>query len=199
MPALKLEVFETDFSSDPPAVSAIDRAELEEQRLESFESGYKAGWDDAVTARSDAETEQRDEVARALQAMSFTFHDARAHVLHALSPLIAEVAARLLPEIAHAALPHLVVEALGPYADIASESPVLIILHPDARHRVETLVGQQPGLPVRYQENPDLSPGQVSLRLGETETRVDLDAALATIRAALDDFFDLAAKESRHG
>lgn len=199
MVPLKLEVFETDHVSSSVSGASINSAELEDQRLEAFESGYKAGWDDAVAARSDAETAQRDEVARALQALSFTFHDARAHVLQALSPLIAEVAARLLPEIAHSALPHLVVEALGPYADIAAEAPVLILVNPEARQRVEALVGQQPGLPIRYQETPELSPGQVSLRLGDTETRVDLDAALATIRTALDDFFDLAAMENRHG
>jgi flagellar biosynthesis/type III secretory pathway protein FliH len=199
MPPLKLEVFETDFAMALGVSTALDRAELEEQRLEAFETGYKAGWDDAVAASSDAESEQREAVARTLQALSFTFHDARAHVLHALSPMIAEVAARLLPEIAHAALPHMVVEALGPYADMASEAPVLILLNPEARHRVEALVGQQPGLPVRYQEAPELGPGQVSLRLGETETRVDLDAALTSIRGALHDFFDLAAKENRHG
>lgn len=199
MAPLKLEVFEANVGASPANTTAVDAAEIEEQRLEAFESGYKAGWDDAVAARSDAEAEQRNEVARALQALSFTFHDARAHVLHALSPLMAEVAARLLPFIAHAALPHLVVEALGPYAEVASEAPVLILLNPEARHRVETLIGTQSGLPVRFQETADLTPGQVNLRLGETETRVDLDAALATIRAALEDFFDLAAKENRHG
>ncbi|MDP2085022.1 MAG: flagellar biosynthesis protein [Gemmobacter sp.] len=199
MAPLKLEVFEANVGASPANTTAVDAAEIEEQRLEAFESGYKAGWDDAVAARSDAEAEQRNEVARALQALSFTFHDARAHVLHALSPLMAEVAARLLPVIAHAALPHLVVEALGPYAEVASEAPVLILLNPEARHRVETLIGTQSGLPVRFQETADLTPGQVNLRLGETETRVDLDAALATIRAALEDFFDLAAKENRHG
>lgn len=199
MAPLKLEVFEANVGASPANTTAVDAAEIEEQRLEAFESGYKAGWDDAVAARSDAEAEQRNEVARALQALSFTFHDARAHVLHALSPLMAEVATRLLPVIAHAALPHLVVEALGPYAEVASEAPVLILLNPEARHRVETLIGTQSGLPVRFQETADLTPGQINLRLGETETRVDLDAALATIRAALEDFFDLAAKENRHG
>jgi len=199
MSPLKLEVFETETRAVTGGDLTIDTAELEDQRLEAFEAGYQAGWDDAVAARSDAETDQRNDVARALQAMSFTFHDARAHVLHALSPLMAEVAARLLPVIAHAALPHLVVEALGPYADVASEAPVQILLNPEARHRVEALIGNQPGLPVQFQETTDLTEGQVSLRLGATETRVDMDAALATIRTALDDFFDLAAKENRHG
>jgi flagellar assembly protein FliH len=193
----RLETFETD----GPLVGAaqVDSAALEEMRLAAFESGYKAGWDDAEAARTDADTQDRAMVAQALQSMSFTFHDARSHVLHALSPLIAEVAARLLPEIAHASLPHLVAEALTPYADLAADAPVLILAAPESSARIAALVGPQPGLPVRIEEAADLSPGQVSLRLGETETRVDLDAALATIRTALDDFFDHAARETRHG
>lgn len=193
----RLETFETD---GPLAGSApVDSAAFEEARLAAFESGYKAGWDDSEAARSDAETQDRAMVAQALQAMSFTFHDARSHVLQALSPLIAEVAARLLPEIAHASLPHLVAEALSPYAELAADAPVLILAAPESSSRIAALLGPQPGLPVRIEEAADLSPGQVSLRLGETETRVDLDAALATIRTALDDFFDHAARETRHG
>lgn len=199
MPRLTLEEFEAESSRVSEAGSSIDATELEELRLAAFETGYKAGWDDAISAGSSAEAEQRNEVARALQALSFTFHDARAHVLQALSPLMAEVAARLLPEIAHAALPHLVVEALAPYAEIASEAPLMVLVNPESRDRVEELIGTRSGLPLRFVETADLGPGQVGLRLGETETRVDLDAALLAIRSALNDFFDLAAKDNNHG
>lgn len=193
----RLETFETDGPLADPVV--VDSAAVEEARLAAFEAGYKAGWDDAEAARSDAQEQDRAMVAQALQAMSFTFHDARSHVLHALSPLMAEVAARLLPEIAHASLPHLVAEALAPYADLAADAPVRILAAPESSARIAALLGPQPVLPVRIEETADLSPGQVSLRLGENETRVDLDAALATIRTALEDFFDHAARETRHG
>jgi flagellar biosynthesis/type III secretory pathway protein FliH len=197
MRRLMLESF--DVEPFAAAAAGADPAAVEEERLAAFESGYKAGWDDAAAAQTDAEAQERAMVAQTLQALSFTFHDARSHVLRALSPLMAEVAARLLPEIAHAALPHLVAEALAPYADLAADAPVLILTAPATTARVASLLGPQPGLPLRIEESPELSPGQVSLQLGETETRVDLDAALATIRTALDDFFDQASRETRHG
>ena len=198
MPAIQLEIFEPE-PDDGDRAQLLNAAELEDVKLAAFESGYKAGWDDACSAQNDAEAEDRAQVARAMQALAFTFHDARGHVLHALSPLIAEVAARLLPEIAHASLPHLVAEALTPYAELATDAPVILTASPASCPRIESLIGPNPGLPVKVVESPDLSPGQVSLRLGETETRVDIDAALATIRTALQDFFDLAAMENRHG
>jgi TPR repeat protein len=198
MPPLRLEVFETE-TPLPGGPAAMDAANLEEARLAAFESGYKAGWDDAVAAQTDSDAEERVRIAQALQALSFTFHDARTHVLHALSPLVAEVAARLLPEIAHAALPPLVAEALAPYAELAADAPVLILAAPETCPRIAGFLGPQQGVPFKVEEAADLLPGQVTLRLGETETRVDLDAALATIRTALDEFFDHAARENRHG
>ena len=198
MPPLRLEEFDAEPGPDSGG-PAPDAAGLEEVRLAAFENGYKAGWDDALAAQQDSESRDRIGVAQAMQALSFTFHDARDHVLQALSPLMAEVAARLLPQIAHAALPHLVAEALAPYAEMAADAPVVILAAPESSARVTALLGPQPGFPVRVEEAADLSPGQVTLRLGDTETRVDLDAALATIRTAFDDFFDLAARERRHG
>lgn len=175
--------------SDPP----------EEQHLASFDAGYRAGWDDAVAADTAQEAEVQAEIARNLQALSFTYHEARSHVLRALAPLIADLAGRLLPEIAQAALPHLVAEALAPYAEVAADAPMEVVLHPSVRARVEGLVGPDAGLPLTFREDAALAPGQIWLALGEAETRIDIDAALATIRTALDDFFTLATKESRHG
>jgi len=199
MPALRLEVFESVTASGSAPMGQVDASELDEARLAAFENGYKAGWDDAVAAQEEAGAQTRDDIARALQALSFTYHEARAHVLHALSPLIAEIAARLLPEIARASLPHLVTEALGPYAEIAAEAPIRLMLNPEVRGRVEALLGPAPGVPLAIVEDPELSPGQVWLALGETETRIDIDAALATIRTALDDFFDLSGKDHPNG
>jgi flagellar biosynthesis/type III secretory pathway protein FliH len=199
MSPLRLEVFEIVADGAAARTGPVDASELDEARLAAFENGYKAGWDDAVAAQEDAGAQMRDDIARALQALSFTYHEARAHVLHALSPLIAEIAARLLPEIAHASLPHLVTEALGPYAEIAAEAPIRLMLNPEARGRVEALLGPTPGVPLTIVEDPELSPGQVWLALGDTETRVDIDAALATIRTALDDFFDLSGKDFPNG
>ncbi len=196
--ALSLE----DFDSAPrPAGPAapVEEMQADDRHLAGFEAGYRAGGDDAEAARADQEAELRSDIARNLQALAFGYHEARSHVLRALGPLIADLAARLLPEIARAALPSLVAEALAPYAEIAAEAPVRILLHPSVRRQVEDLLGTTPGLPLLYQEDEGLPPGQVWLASGEAETRVDIEAALATIRAALDDFFTLAAKETRHG
>lgn len=185
-----------DFGALPPVPAAPD---VQTQHLDSFDAGYRAGWDDAIAAETAHEAEVRAAIARNLQALAFTYHDARTHVLRALAPLISDLASRLLPEIARAALPQLVAEALAPYAELAADAPLELSLHPSVRPEVEALVGADSGLPLTYREDPALAPGQIWLAMGESETRIDIDAALATIRTALDDFFTLATKESRHG
>jgi flagellar biosynthesis/type III secretory pathway protein FliH len=194
---LKLEVFETGPAPGPGTV--VPHGDLEDLRAEAFETGYKAGWDDAQAAQQGEAAKLREDIGRNLQDLAFTYHDARGHVLRSLAPLFAEITARLLPEIARASLPHVVAEALGPYAEIVSEAPIHVQVHPETRPILEPMLDQTFGLPLHLRDDPQLPPGRVQLSLGTTETRVDLDAALSAIRTAIDDFFELNAKETRHG
>ena len=90
-------------------------------------------------------------------------------------------------------------EALGPYADLVADAPIKVLIHPDTRDLVEGLVGRNPRLPLQFVDDVTLTPGKVHLSVGTTETRVDLDAALVTIRTAIDDFFLLIEREKTHG
>lgn len=196
----RLEVFEsTALPTGGEGAVVPDDTAQQEARLAAFEQGYRAGWDDAVSARAETEDALREDIARSLQGLSFTYHEARTHVLRALAPLMADVAARLLPEIARAGLPQLVADTIAPLAELAAEAPVLLALHPSNRAAVEALLVDAPALPVTLLDEPQLGEGQASLRLGQSELRVDLDAALAAIRAALRDVFDQPRKDATHG
>ena len=195
---LRLEVFDTP-ETLPTGMVVLDAEQLEEHRLSAYEAGYKAGWEDASAASAAEQGALRADVARNLQAMSFTYHEARTQILRALEPLLAEIAARLLPEIARAALPGQISAILLPLAEQRTEVPVTLAVSPAARTAIEALVSTPSGLPLVIVENDELGPGQASLRLGEVETRIDLDAAVAAIRALVRDFFDMPRKERRYG
>ncbi len=198
MPALKLEVFQTDQKMTPARESA-EGSDLEEARLAAYEQGYSAGWDDSSAAQSDDQRRLGADLARNLQALSFTYHEARAHVLRAIGPLMQDMTARLLPEVARDALAPVVLEALMPMAEAMADTPVTIVLNPAARRAVEALLEQATGLPVTLREEPSLGEGQVYLQLGDAEARVDLDRATAEITAAVRGFFDLTEKERKYG
>jgi len=198
MPPLRLEVFTSELPTGTEAV-VTDLGAMEDERLAAYEQGYTAGWDDATTAQSEEQAQLSGEIARNLQALSFTFHEARAHVLSAIEPLLTDMTALLLPKIAREALAPVILETLMPLAERMAEAPVEIVLNPASRPVVEAILENAVSFPVTLTEEPTLGEGQVYLRLGHTETYVDLDKAVAAIKSAIQDFFTLSEKDKHNG
>ncbi len=194
---LKLEVFETTAASSGTVV--LQSAEIEEARLKSYELGYAAGWEDAVAAAKEEEGRFAAELANNLQHLSFTYQQARRHLLTSIRPVLQELATRLLPELSREALAPVVLDTLMPLIDDAADQPIGLKLNPLARPAVERLLSQAAGLPLLIEEEPTLGEGQVYLRLGEAEYRVDLDQATAEIIRAVHDFFDYSERDESDG
>lgn len=199
MPAPRLEVFDMGTASDGTLQPLVEASAVEEAKITAFEQGYSAGWEDAASAQQDDQTRIRADLARNLQSLAFTFQDARTHVLQAIRPLILEMANRLLPEVARETLAPTVLDALMPMADELADAPLTLVLNPAAREKVEALVAQATGLPMLIEEEPSLGEGQVYIRFGKSETKVDLTQVTADISAAVRAFFSLTTEETTHG
>ena len=185
--ALKLEVFEVaDVSPQKVNVSAAD---FEEMRLAAFEKGYTAGWDDAVAAQDADSAKLRADLARNLEDLSFTYAEARAHVLQAMEPLLRDMVAKVLPTIAQETLAPIVLETLRPLAEEMAGAAITVVVNPANRHTVETLLSTGRTLPLTFVEEPSLVEGQVYLRMGDAESRIDLDGVIAAIGRAVAGFF----------
>jgi flagellar biosynthesis/type III secretory pathway protein FliH len=191
MPALRLEVFDTAIAADGSFQPMVEAIAVEEAKVASFEQGYSAGWDDAVAAQQGDQTRIRADLARNLQSLAFTFQDARSHVLQAIRPLMLEMVNRILPEVAREALAPTVLDALTPLAEEMADAPLTLVLNPGVRGQVEDLVTQATGLPMVIEEEPSLPEGQVYIRFGRTETKVDLSQTTADIAIAVRAFFTL--------
>jgi flagellar biosynthesis/type III secretory pathway protein FliH len=191
MPALRLEVFDTVPAVEGTLQPLVEATAVEEAKVASFEQGYSAGWDDAAAAQQGDQSRIRADLARNLQSLSFTFQDARSHVLQAIRPLMLEMINRLLPEVAHEALAPTVLDALTPLADALSDAPLTLVLNPAVRAQVEDLVAQATGLPMVIEEEPSLPEGQVYIRFGTTESKVDLSQVTTDIATAVRAFFNL--------
>jgi flagellar biosynthesis/type III secretory pathway protein FliH len=191
MSALRLEVFDTASTSDGSLRSLVEASVVEEAKVASFEQGYSAGWDDAVAAQQGDQARIRADLARNLQSLSFTFQDARGHVLQAIRPLILQMVNRLLPEVAREALAPTVLEAVMPLAEEMADAPLTLVLNPAVRAQVEDLVTQATGLPMVIDEEPTMPEGQVYIRLGASETKVDLAQVTTDIAIAVRAFFNL--------
>ena len=199
MCALRLEVF--DMPDRPLAGSTVvtNANAIEDIRMQAYEQGYTAGWDDAAATEAENQSRIQNDFARNLQSLSFTFQEARMHVLRALEPLLHEIVISLLPQMARDSLASVALETLLPLADQMADAPVTLVLNPASRAAVEALLDQAAGLPLTVHEEPTLGECQVYIRLGDVETRVDLGRATADIARAVHDFFDISEKEHRYG
>lgn len=191
---LRLEVFETESRGAQPDMVVLDTMALEEAKLGSYDAGYSAGWEDAAAAQSGEQSQIKTDFARNLQSLGFTYQEAKMHVLRSLEPLLQEIVGRLLPDLARESLAPIVLQALIPMAETLADAPVTVVLNPAARQAVEALLVQATGIPLTLIEEPTLGEGQVYLRMGEAETKVDLDRATTEITAAVRGFFDLERK-----
>ena len=199
MPGLRFEIFDTATAADGTPQPLVEASALEEAKVAAFEQGYSAGWEDAAAAQQGDQIRIRADLARNLQSLAFTFQDARSHVLQAIRPLILEMTNRLLPEVAREALAPTVLDALMPLADDLAEAPLTLVLNPAVRDRVEGLLAQATGLPMQIEEESSLGEGQVYIRFGTAETKVDLTQVTADITAAVRAFFSLTTEETPHG
>ncbi|ULB11105.1 flagellar biosynthesis protein [Cereibacter azotoformans] len=196
--AIRLETFEVEAEAASDLV-VTDATAIENGRLASYEEGYSAGWEDAVKAQAADQARLQSDLSRNMQALGFTFHEARMHVLRAMEPLMEALIGRILPEMARETLAPVALETLMPLAEQMADAPVTILVNPSVRPEIEALLGQATGLPLSLVDEPSLGDGQVSLRLGGAETRVDLHRAVNEIAGAVRSFFDLDQKEIRHG
>ena len=193
--SLKLEVFETEVRPKRADMVVLDISALEEAKLASFDTGYRAGWDDAAAAQTGDQSKIGADLGRNLQSLGFTYQEARAHVLKAVEPLLLEIVGKLLPELARGSLAPMLLETLMPLADGLADAPITLVLNPAARPAVEALLEQATGLPLTIIEEPTLGEGQAWLRLGAVETNVDLDSATEKIAAAVRSFFNIPEKD----
>jgi len=189
MPPLRLEVFESDAARRAGRAAAAGRAARERERAAAYEQGFRAGREEEEAARDDEESRIRARVAASLEALSFTWEEARNQLLISLEPLMTAIVGQLLPEMARRTVAPIALEHLMPLAGERMDKPLALMVHPAAREPVERLLGDMTRLPLRIGAEPALGEGQVAVHSGGAETVIDLSRVVAEIDAALGAFF----------
>lgn len=197
MPVFQLEEFSTRIVSDDPKLTSS--TSLEEHRLEAFEQGYKAGWDDAAAAQSDDQARVTADFARNLQDLSFTYHQARGQILNSLEPLLKEMVSKVLPKLAYENLPQTIVDEVLSVAQTQTEAGVQIVISPSNRPALEKLLDSQDSLGITILEEPSMADGLAYLRFSETEKQIDLDSILINFTQSVEGYFEQQKKVAANG
>ena len=178
---------------------SIDPAQHEAETLEAFDKGYAAGWDDATEAAERSAATSGHAVRARLEELSFTYHEARAHVMQSLLPLLEAVATTALPQLVRQSLGQRLIEVVEDLAAEAADGPVTIHVPPSDRDAVEEALTGSARFPYRLEPDPDLAPDTLHVRLGDQGRFIDTQAAAARLTDALSALDTLNKETLSHG
>jgi len=177
----------------------LSEDERETQRLDIFEQGYRAGWDDAIKAQSDDQSRITSDFAQNLQDLSFTYHEAHAQIVNAMQPLMTQIVDSLLPEMARQSLGQQIVGELRNLARSQALPQVEIVVAPANKAALEPWLDQEFSFPIALRDDAMMGEGQAEIRFAEAERQIDLTGVVDGIATAMRGFFNENKKELRHG
>jgi len=197
MSIFQLEEFSTHIVSNDPKLAT--NTSLEEHRLEAFEQGYKAGWDDAAAAQSEEQSRVAADFARNLQDLSFTYHQARGQILGSLEPLLKEMVSKVLPKLASNNLSQTIVDEVLAVAQTQTEAGIQIVISPNNRSALERLLESQDSLDITIIDEPSMAEGLAYIRFAQTEKQIDMESVLSGFSQSVDGFFEQQEKVAING
>lgn len=183
-----LEDFGFKTHTEAAATIAVTEELLEETRAESFETGYSAGWEDAVTAKDNEITSISATLATSLQDLNFTYTEAQSQLIESLDPMFKVLTSAVLPDAMAASFGHHVVEQLTEMAKNQTDQGVAIVVSAGEGASVRALLDETFGVPVSVKEDELLEPGQAYLRVGDAERELNSSALLETMRDSIEAF-----------
>jgi|TARA_B110000003_G_C16323536_1_gene407786 hypothetical protein len=185
----------TDFS-DPKATCS---AQNFTRKSAQFEKGYATAWKDILEKQDNQRQAWETQLTHSLQDLSFTYHEASAHILESLQPLLEKTLATLLPQIAEQTLPHIIAEQIMEHLTTQEQPQVQITSAPDTQIELEALMPDNSELSIEMVEDPSLVPGLVFLRIGKVEQQVNTTKVATNICTTITGFFQENKKDLKYG
>ncbi|WP_170561985.1 ABC transporter ATP-binding protein [Ruegeria atlantica] len=162
----------------------LDEGALEEQRLASFEQGYSAGWEDAIHAQEQSRGQVSAELAKSLEDMSFTYHEAITRMALSLEPMFQSLTKVVLPEMLDRGFAFSLIEQLVDMARAQIGQPMQIFVPVGSAPEVEGLIPAELSSPAEVIEDPSLEAGKARLKVGISQREVDCSGLLAAVDQA---------------
>jgi flagellar assembly protein FliH len=175
--------------SAPAQPSAAEGDRLEEQKLQAFEAGYQAGWDDATKAQADEKARLSAEFSQNLQDISFSYHEAIAKLSASFEPILKEIVEKVLPSMARETLGMHVTEQINALMAESIARPIEVVVAPESEVRIQAFVEGKLAEPFKIVTDATLTDEQVFIRIGSEERKIDLNAIVDGISLATKAFF----------
>ncbi|WP_375698683.1 ABC transporter ATP-binding protein [Pseudophaeobacter sp. TrK17] len=172
---------------------------IEEERAVSYEKGYSAGWDDAVTAKDKETAHISATLTSSLEDLNFTYKEAQAQLIESLDPMFKVLTSAVLPDTMAATFGHHIVDQMTDMAKMHTDQPMSIFVSPGEGTAVRSLLPDSFATPVQVQEDENLAPGQAYLRAGTSEREINSSGLVESIQDSIEAFTYHVREDSQYG
>ncbi|MGB3407634.1 MAG: hypothetical protein WBA67_09075 [Jannaschia sp.] len=161
----------------------------EEMATADFDTAYNAGWDDAMAQVDSEQGRIGEKLSDRLLTLEREQHEAITAAISALEPLLHEVFDKLLPRTAERAFLSVLLEEVRSVMD-AGAGHMTVQVAPEEAAPLARLMDRAGLTPdqVTVTAEPALALSQALIRWENQERRVDLEAVLSALDAALETF-----------
>ena len=180
-------VFFEDFSTGASTVSHNGTGSADP--LEGYETGYKAGWDDAVKAQLDSKAHLSTVLTQNLEQTEFTLVEAQAEILKAVKPVLDEITATLLPGLSNTALRTLISEEISALLKEYAPKDISIIVSEQDESPVAALLNSTRALSeISLTAKATIGEGQAYISCASQQNKIDVKQAIGDIQKTIETF-----------
>ncbi len=151
----------------------------------SYEDGYATGLEAGRAESRSAQAALTAEISETLSDMAFTHAEARRSVLAELRPLFVALIEEVLPAAGAASLGPKLIEALMARAEADSTAPLILLVSGADIAGLTPLLAGRADLPVTFEADPTLGPGQALLGAAGCQSLIDLSEVVTDLQQAL--------------
>ncbi len=198
MPPFALEDFDAAMAPQQQP-RPISEAEVDEIRRAAYENGFHAGAADAIAAAEADAARLSEELLATLQELSFGFHEASAHLMANVTPVLKTMLDTVLPRRMAETVGHTILETVEPLIEEAAGIPVRLLVSPGEAPTIRTIIGESADVPFVIVEDPALGRGRAHLKIGAVERHIDVSGVLDRISAAVDAVSELNTRKTANG
>lgn len=142
--------------------------------MQGYETGYKAGWDDAMAEATKSQNHINAEFGRNLQELSFSFEEAKLQVCASVQELVATLCTSLMPRYAAHGLANHILNVMEPILDQVGAPDIMLVCAPQDHELLSKMVTDAPYLPLTLRTEDSLMEGQVHFRFGAEQHEIEI-------------------------
>ncbi|NRB34147.1 MAG: hypothetical protein HRU31_05275 [Rhodobacteraceae bacterium] len=172
-----------------------DSLQEEDAKLEAFERGYAAGWEDASAAEAGRVAELTDALDMRLRDLSFTYHEALTQMRSNMEPVLRCLFDEILPSaMARTLAPRLSDEVTRLIQGTAT-TPVVIHVSPGQCEPVLALVSRDHQMPLDVREDPAMARDEARIEIEQASYELDSASVISAAENAINDYLFTALSE----